>query len=583
MSLLIIALLLSLPPQDKAKSGIAVYDAGQSATEPLKLGETPSAFKGDAIVSNGRISLRVPHGGATAELRSGALTRAVLRLLGPGGERVDRFDRVAVLEYGKGGATLEIAGKTSKGAPASVRLQVKKGEVGVQADPGEGAGRLRVECPSRFIVLPDFFADDIVIDARKMPSATAEIPSENFLLHLAGTGDSIVMAVFENKEQDARLSFSGSGESRVASASEIEFGKNRKIWVSLLEAPQIWHVREVKAEEAGKTVPLDWKMPFPAAWRCDLTRSNDLADSWEMLIQKEKDGDFQKPSWMGGGPERIPSNRKRWTTVLGSFLYPAWSDSDRNSFLQPLKHDRLSFRGPAVIYPVNRVEETPLDAFTVIDLVRNTLGAGPCEYLLDLEGNRSEYRGRATCSSRDTLKKIYGEGQQRAKHADVEKVLQDDLIFVKHIRGRISRYVDFGHRISEYLAGEKKAHPELKDAIGELEAIAQEIDARFAARADKMKTPDHVAKMNDDFRRDVLDYEGPDAMDRVMKYARALVEIGDNQDELSGECRWVVKALRQKAGLLMAADPRMGPIAAEIRAKTQEALKNPAGHEGNRH
>ena len=37
------------------------------------------------------------------------------------------------------------------------------------------------------------------------------------------------------------------------------------------------------------------------------------------------------------------------------------------------------------------------------------------------------------------------------------------------------------------------------------------------------------------------------------------------------------------AGLLMAADARMAPIAAEIRARTQEALKNPANHEGNRH
>ena len=81
-----------------------------------------------------------------------------------------------------------------------------------------------------------------------------------------------------------------------------------------------------------------------------------------------------------------------------------------------------------------------------------------------------------------------------------------------------------------------------------------------------MKTPDDVAKMNEDFRRDVMDYEGPDALDRCKKYAKALVEVGDNQDELSGECRWVVKALRQKAGLLMAADPRMAPIAAEIRA-----------------
>ena len=572
MNLLAIAVLLFACTQDKSK-GIQVSDGPDAVT----LGETQASFKGDASVSNGRITLVVPKNGAAAELRSGAALRARLRLVG-----VERLDRVALVEHGKGGATLEIGGKSSKGS-ASAKLKVKKGDITVEAQPGEGAEKLRVEVQSRFIVLPDFFADDIVIDARKLPAASAEIPSENFLLQFVGKGDAIVMSVFENKEQDVRLSLSGSGDARVSDASEIEFGKNRKIWVSVLEAPQIWHERDVRAEDAGKTLALDWKMPFRAAWRCDLTRSNDLADSWDMLLQKDKDGEYQKPSWMGAGAERLPSNRKRWTTVLGSFLYPVWSDQDGTGFVQPLKHDHLAFRGPALIYPVNRTEGTPLDVFTVIDLVRNTLGAGPCEYLLDLEGNKAEYKGRATCSSRDNLKRIYTAKEQKAKHAEVDKILNDALIFVKHIRGRITRYVDFGHQIREYLAKEKKAHPELKDGILELEKIAEEIDTRFAAREDKMKTPEHVAKMNEDFRREVLDYEGSDALERCMKYALALVVIGDNQDELSGECRWVVKALRQKAGLLMAADPRLAPIAAEIRARTQEALKNPANHEGNRH
>jgi len=568
MTLLTAAFVLFTALQDPSK-GIQISDGA----DLVKPGETPAAFKGDAALSNGRLTLVIPKSGSGAEIRVGNATRAVLHLGG-----VARIDHVAVAEYGKGGATLEIGN-----AKVRAKLRVKKGDVTVEVQPGEGAEKLSVDCPSRFIVLPDFFADDIVIDARKLPAASVEIPSENFILQLAGKGDAIVMSVFENKEQDVRLSLMGAGNDRVAAGSEIEFGKGRKIWVSVLEAPQIWHVREIDAADAGKTLPLDWKMPFPAAWRCDLTRANDLADSWEMLVQKDKDGDYLKPSWMGGGPEKMPVTRKRWTTVLGSFLYPVWSDADHHGFIQPLKHDRLAFKGPAVIYPVNRLNETPLEVFTVIDLVRNTLGAGPCEYLLDLEGNRSEYKGRATCSSRDVLTGIYKEGQQKAKRAEVEKVLQDDLIFVKHIRGRITRYVEFGHQIRATLAEQKKAHPELKEPIGELEKIAEEIDVRFAAREEKMKTPDHVAKMNDDFRRDVMDYEGPDALDRCKKYAKALVEIGDNQDELSGECRWVVKALRQKAGLLMAADARMAPIAADLRARTQEALKNPAGHEGNRH
>jgi hypothetical protein len=80
-----------------------------------------------------------------------------------------------------------------------------------------------------------------------------------------------------------------------------------------------------------------------------------------------------------------------------------------------------------------------------------------------------------------------------------------------------------------------------------------------------------------------MDYNGADALDKCKAYTKALVELADNQDERAGELRWVVRAIRQKAGLLLAADPKMAPIVLEIRAKTQEILRSPAGHEGARH
>jgi hypothetical protein len=58
------------------------------------------------------------------------------------------------------------------------------------------------------------------------------------------------------------------------------------------------------------------------------------------------------------------------------------------------------------------------------------------------------------------------------------------------------------------------------------------------------------------------------------------VEIGGNQDELVAESRGVVKALRQRAGLLMAMNPKMAEVATEVRSRTQEVLRNPAWHEG---
>src|SRR5439155_1519879 len=204
----------------------------------------------------------------------------------------------------------------------------------------------------------------------------------------------------------------------------------------------------------------------------------------------------------------------------GTYPYPCWSDPDRQGYLQPLKSRVLQFQGPVVVYPINRVKQTPLDAFTVVDVMRNTLGVGPCEHLLDLEGQKAEYRGRATCGVRDTLVPIYAAGQQKQRRAEVDRTLDDGLTFVKHIRGRITRYVDFGKGLRQYLAGRQQAHPELAEFLAEMDQLTREIGRRVAARADKIQTPEHVARMNDAFRKDVLGYDGPDALERCRAYAQ---------------------------------------------------------------
>jgi len=422
-----------------------------------------------------------------------------------------------------------------------------------------------------------------VIDAAKIPPATAELPSENFLLHFAGKGDAIAMCVFENRDQDVKCTLAGTGEARRFTGSEIDFGKDKKIWVALLEAPQIWHVGEVKPGDSKKESKLDWTMPWLAQWRVDFTRSDDLTDSWDLLLQKEEGGNYTKPSWMGAGAETIGTARKRWTTVLNSFKYPCWSDAKRSAYVQPLETEALTMRGPLVIYPANRVPETPPEAFTVLDIARNALGAGPCEYILDLDNQRSSNKGHATCWTRDYLMPIYTKGAQKSQIKEISQNLDEVVTFVKYIRARITRYSEFMRKMHEYLAAQQKAHPELKEHLAALDRISQESERRYRAREEKMKTPELVAKWTDEFRKQGMEIEGPIALEKCKAYTEAIVEVGDNQDQLAGELRWVVRAFRQKAGLLVAADARMAPIATEIRAKTQEILRNPAGHEGARH
>lgn len=591
---------VALGADDKPKAGLAVWDTGKASKEALapaalagkndwtliSADKTPASFQGDAVLSNGRIVAVLRRHDAAVEVHAvkpdGAVSRLRLRLQTASGEPAVHLERMALIENTKSGVGVEATFKTAKGVEVAGKFRLKRGEVAVQAEPGTGAGKLRVEAPGRFVILPDFFADDITFDAAKLPLKSVELPSENFVLHPTAHGDALALCVFENRQQDVKVTLDGEGEQRQVTGSEIGF-EGKKIWVALLEAPRIWHMHDLKSADTGKIVPLDWKMPFPAQWRVDFTRPDGLTDSWEMLLQEKPGGRYTKPSWLGGGDQSIPANRKRWNTVLGDFSYPCWSDSDGKGSLQPLKNKALKFAGPALVYPINRVKQTPLEAYTVVDVMRNTLGVGPCQHILDLEGQKVEYKGMATCESRDRLVAMYEKKQQKEKREEADKILDNALTFVKHIRGRITRYVEFGHKMRDYLAEQKKTHPELTDFITEMEKLNAQIDKRVAARAADIKTPEYVAKLNEDFRKNVLGYEGSDALKRCMKYGDALVEVGDNQDELSGECRWAIKTLRQRAGILMALDPRVAPIAIEIRARTQETLRNPANHEGARH
>jgi hypothetical protein len=589
------------PSGSRPRTALTVWDTGSASAEALApaalaaregwtpvTATTPTPIKGDAVLSNGRIEVVVRGLAGTLDVyvpeASGPVARLHLQLLAPGGQALARFEQLSLVENTKSSAAVEVTGKTAEGEAAAAKFRIKRGEVFVETEPGTGASRLRVACPGRFAILPDFFADDIVIDAARIPLASVEVPTDNFVVHPTGTGEALGVCIFESRRQDVRLDLAGEGNQRLVTASEIGF-EGKRIWTAAVSASGIWHHRDVadNEEDAGSILPLEWYMPFRAQWRVDFTRKDGLTDSWEMLLQAKKNARYVKPSWLGGREETLALSRWRWNTYLDTFAYPCWSDHEGQGYLQPLKKRDFRVQGPVVLYPINRVKETPLDTYTVVDLMRSTLGVGPCEHILDVEGQRTNYTGQPTCGVRGDLEEIFKEHQQKQKRAEVEKLLGNALAFVTHIRSRISRYIEFGHAMRAYLAEQKKAHPELAEPIASLDKIVERIDRHVAPETARIKKPDFVARLNDDFRKNILPYEGPDLQDRLKKYGEVLTDIGGNQDELVGESRWVARTLRQRAGILAALDPRLAPVAAEIRTRTQEVLRNPAGYEWSRH
>jgi hypothetical protein len=587
LSLAFVALLL--PP---ARAGLELWDTGKPSAEPLsiaaleakagwtRVGPDGGAIKGDAVLSNGKITVVVRRAGS-ADLYSPTAARARVFLQTADGKTVPKFDKIAVAEQSKGALALEISGPS-----AAATLKLKKGDPALETSPGPGAGRLRVETPSRFAVFPDFFADDIVVDAAKIPAASIEAPSENFLLNLGGKNDSIVMSVFENRDQDVRLTLTGDGERRSFTGSEIQFGKSGRIWVSLLEGPGIWHTAALQRAQRGRVVPLGWKMPYPAYWRVDFTNSFDLFDSWDMLLQEKEGGEYVRPTWFGEPLQKVRASRQMFDAAIGGMIYPAFSDAQGNGFVQGFNEKgrmEISHVGPLVVYPINRLPTTPPDVFTVVDVVRNTMGVGPCEHILDVEGQKQSLKGRATCSVREELNGMYQAKEQKARRADADDILKQGEVFVAHIRARITGYADYAHRMLEFLSAKKKEKPELAAALAPLEKLLGEIDASIAARMDHIKTPADHAALFAEFRKQWLGNDGPDALEGCKKWTEALVDVGGNQDELVAHCRWVVKNVRQKAGLLMVQDPAVAPVAAEVRAKAQEVLRAPSVHESARH
>ncbi|MFB3788923.1 MAG: hypothetical protein ACE15F_21395 [bacterium] len=590
--------------EDAATPFTLIFDTGTASPQPLagealiqRAGFTPveedildHTFQGDAVLLNDKIAVVVRQNGAEVELYSKSPDTFTPRAsFSPGGsQRANQIHSIQIKENTSSALSVNVTFAMRGGTAASLLLELTLGQPFVHIKPRDNAPALKLTAASRFAVLPDFFADDMVLDARRFSPSQADLPSENFFFQMLGNGEAILMSVCSTRDQDIRIELSGLDDQRSITGTEIPFGQDGEMWICLLDSPGIWHTHELAKKDAGKIIPLGWTVPFPAQWRTDWQCAGDFTDSWEMLTEQPK-GHFVQYGWLGNAESPGTEDwlrkdkRERWTTVLGWFPYPCWIDTQGRGHLQPLADNVVTFEGPALIYPINRIPATPLDRFTIVDLVRATLGVGPCEYILDLEGQKQAMNGIATCAFRDKLNPIYSQGRQKQSKAEIEKALEQVLSFVKHIRGRIDVYIQFGHEMQLYLRQQDRSDPAAAQILDDLLALTGELDTRMEKRKDDINTPEYAENLVNTFRTALLDYEGPDAYTKCKKITAAMVEVGGNQDELVGECRMVVKRLRQQAGLAMALNPAVAAIAKEIRGRTQQILRNPASYEAPRH
>jgi len=570
--------------------------------------ETAHRFKGCAVFLNDKIVAIVRRGSPGVDVHSrqtrGVKLCARLRPVRKDGTHLERTS-LAVKGNTTSSVALEVGLRSASTRPCRIVYKLNIGEPFIKTTAAGSAAKLRVEAPCRFAVMPDFFGDDMLVDAAAISVGRAELPSENFLLHMTHGGEAIVMTVSESRDNDVEIALSKSTPRRIESA-DISYGRKPHIWVAVLAEEGIWHERAIRATDAGQVLNLDWQMPFAALWRIDWTAADGLIDSWEMLLQNPE-GKYVMQGWFGQDPAAGQSfgpefgdrdwnkpGRKRWNPVLGSFAYPCWIDRDRRGYLQPLTKRRYvergevcDFEGPAIVYPIDRVTaapfRTPIEKLTVVDVVRKTLGVGPCQYILDLEGQKRNSEGVATCYARDVINAIYKEGTQLQNGPVIEKQLSAAVAFIRNVRERIDDYMEFGRQTKAYLEQQKRLHPKHAKFCDELLLITKRLDQFYDSRKARIHTVEYAEQTAKAFRRDLLKYTGADAHKKCSEQMRIFTGIGGAQDGLVASLRMIVKVVRQRAGMAMAVDPELKGIATEIRNRTQKILRNPTAYEAPQH
>jgi hypothetical protein len=323
---------------------------------------------------------------------------------------------------------------------------------------------------------------------------------------------------------------------------------------------------------SGPVKRLDWQMPFPAQWRVDfvtasvdakLVRSRELSAPYPWPVKDGKCEGFRfiKPTyvwdWGGGKHTERSGNPDK---------YPSWVDFEGRGFARPVGASYA-----VIVYPFDRGRGTPLPALTLTDVVRQTLGVGPCQYILDADRRMTQTPGIFTCGGTDMLKKM--EGRISRNQAEAEKHLSGMVTFMNAYRQRIDQYIAFRRELLAYLETQQKQHPDQAPRIATMKALLEGIPAEV-----KTDFPKVVEQLSVEFRKTL----GSD--DEAAKKTRAQLHprftaAGGAQDTILAKCHQAARLLRFQAGLTLTPDPVAAAIALEVRRRASGVLQNPMYHE----
>jgi hypothetical protein len=424
---------------------------------------------------------------------------------------LDAFDTLKIIENNSGavmveatfkGAPVRLITSAATAGPAMLRFRLTTGETILEIRPAERAVSVSVQSMTRYVVVPDFFGDDLVFGAESFRGRG--LPAENFCLQLLDGGDAIAMAVWQSSEQNVWIDAASAEKEGTLSSTRIDCFKDKSIWLAFLECPGIWRAANVSDKSEG---------PFPAKWRRSFVRENGVADSWD--------------SDSAPSPEQIAG-----------------------------KHT-----GPLVVYPIDRSSSTPLTAVCPTDVMRNTLGVGPCQYILAVEGLAAE--GDPTPNNVMSWVEKQFEQKKESKAADdIKERLEQMTRHVADARKRIARYGEFAGQARSLLAGKRGAESFAAIVVD----LNRSVEAGMASAASPERAKQLAAEVTALIGKE-------NAAAECRRLGEQLRAIGATQDKALAKCRMAVRRLKQEGRTMAIVQPQDVGLAQDVQRLAEQMLQ----------
>jgi hypothetical protein len=424
----------------------------------------------------------------------------------------------------------------------------------------EGSTRgISVSAPIELALVPSFVGDDLIYDPRDYPSVrTLSLPSEHLLLALLEGEGSMLVMTWQEEMPSVRLELSSGGAGQ-KSIGAVSFVGGKGISLAVLDAPGIWHREKLGPSFLERDVALHWRPPFPAVWLTQLYE-DELKTTFEFRPDKDE-------HWRGG---------------IGSYTFPTWFSGEK-AMLSLSK--QIVPEGEAIIYFLERSEDTPEQVHSPMDIVQRTLAADVRAGVLNVEGRPAWWPmrpdamiGGETCDVTNVLKEIFDAGQEVEKQLVVRGGAEDMCFHLEVLFERNGRYYPFAQDMVAYLDAQAKAKPELAQYLREMRSIAEQMIATYDNTRDALRDMGYAREL--EAKTIALAAEKrPDNRQRMDDLKQEWIGMGGAAEELS---RWehsLARKLYQQAAYRAAGNPEVAAVAEEVRRRTKQCLQRPDSYE----